>query len=328
MGAREVARNALDAALEFSVVGSFSRLGVLARRRLFAWPRAYDRIDGRVAVVTGASSGLGRETATTLASLGAHVALIVRDRVRGERVRDEILTRWPEAVIDVVVADMGDLESVRAAAVHLNRIGPIDVLVHNAGSLSHERKVSAQGIEVTAAVQLVGPFLLSRLLGAQLEAGHARIVWVTSGGMYAQPLDVDLIEMEGEYDGVTAYARVKRAQVSLVARWAPELSLRGVTMVAMHPGWVDTPGVQNSLPTFRRLMGPLLRTIGEGADTIVWLATTREPPQAGGLWLDRLIRSSHRLARTRRTDTKREREQLWQYCLTRSGENNGEADAR
>ncbi len=329
MHVREAVRDALDAGLEFSVVGSFSRLGVLARRRLYAWPRDYDRIGGRVAVVTGASSGLGRETAATLAGLGAHVIMVVRDLTRGVRVRAEILARSPEAVVDIVVADMGDLDSVRAASVELGRVGPIDVLVHNAGSLLHERTLSPQGLEVTAAVHLVGPFLLTRLLEAQLEAAHARIIWVTSGGMYAQTLDVDAIEMRDDYDGVTAYARVKRAQVSLVARWAPELGSRGVTMVAVHPGWADTPGVQHSLPTFRRLMGPLLRTIQEGADTIVWLATIRDAPQAGGLWLDRRIRRSHRLARTRRTDTVRERERLWQYCLARSAEENfGDAAVR
>lgn len=318
MGARVDVRAVLDAVLERSVVGSFSRLGILARRRLYDWSSDYDRVDGQVIVVTGATSGLGRETATVLARLGAHVVMVVRDAARAEQVRDDILHRTPDAVLDVVVADMGDLDSVRSAAAQLRRFGPLHVLVHNAGSLQRDRMVSAQGIELTAAVHVVGPFLLTRLIADQLEAAHARVIWVTSGGMYTQPLEVDSLEMGGDYDGVTAYARVKRAQVSLVAYWAAVLHSRGVTMVAMHPGWADTPGVRHSLPTFRRLMGPLLRTVGEGADTIVWLATTQRSLSAGDLWLDRAVRQSHRLGRTRRSDTRRERERLWRYCLARS----------
>ena len=95
---------------------------------------------------------------------------------------------------------------------------------------------------------------------------------VSSGGMYTQPFDLDRLEMTPEaYRGTTAYARAKRAQVVLSHEWARRWGADGVASYASHPGWVDTPGLASGLPTFAKL-GPLLRTPGEGADTVVWLA--------------------------------------------------------
>ena len=164
MRLRDVSRDAVDGLLELSVVGSFSRVGFAARRRLYRWPAHYARLDGEVAVVTGATSGLGREVATSFARLGAHVVLIVRDAQRGSQARDDIIACTGNSGVEVVVADLGDLNSVRTAAAQLRRFAAIHVLVHNAGSLERTREVSAQGIELTAAVHLLGPFLLTRMI--------------------------------------------------------------------------------------------------------------------------------------------------------------------
>ena len=111
--------------------------------------------------------------------------------------------------------------------------------------------------------------------------------WVTSGGMYSQGLDVDHLEMdEDRYKGATQYARAKRAQVELLGLWAERLAPTAVAH-ATHPGWADTPGVEASLPTFRKITGPALRTPNQGADTLVWLLWADEPAQTSGkLWLD------------------------------------------
>jgi dehydrogenase/reductase SDR family protein 12 len=316
------ARAGVDRALEASVVGSFTRIGPAVRRRLFKWePPAAHRMNGKVSVVTGATSGLGLVAATELARLGSRVVLLVRDTERGLAVVGAIAARTGSNEVTVVGADMGDLDSVRRAADVLRSFAGIDVLIHNAGALSRTRQVSPQGIEQTVAAQLIGPFLLTHLLGARLRTAPSRVIFVTSGGMYTEPLHIDSLEMSPDaYDGVTAYARVKRAQVSLVEWWAPQLNHLAITMAAMHPGWADTPGVRASLPTFRRVVGPLLRTPSEGADTIVWLASAPgagTPP--GSLWLDRRQRSPHRLRRTRRSDTAAERARLWAFCCERSG---------
>jgi NAD(P)-dependent dehydrogenase (short-subunit alcohol dehydrogenase family) len=156
-----------------------------------------------------------------------------------------------------------------------------------------------------------------------LRAAHpGRVVFVVSGGMYSQPLAVDRLEMRpDDYDGTTAYARAKRAQVTLAELWGARLPAAEVVVHAMHPGWADTPGVERSLPTFRRIVGPLLRTPEEGADTVVWLSASDGRPLAstGRLWLDRRPRDPHRLPSTRRADTDAERGALWQWCEERSG---------
>ncbi len=313
--------DAVDRALEFTVVGSFSRVGPALRRHLFHWrPPAGESVSERVAVVTGATSGLGLECATELARLGAQVILLVRNAELGSKTAARITTSTGNPNVSVVVGDMGDLASVRLAAKELARLPEVNILIHNAGSLSKDYELSAQGLERTAAVQLVGPYLLTELLHDQLRAGHARVVWVASGGMYAEPLDLDWLEDPApDYDGVHAYAKVKRAQASLNAWWAPRLAALGITMTAMHPGWVDTPGVRQSLPTFRRLMGPLLRTPALGVDTIIWLVSSpAELTPPGTFWLDRRVRALHRVARTRRSDTDGQRERLAYYCQERS----------
>ena len=189
---------------------------------------------------------------------------------------------------------------------------PVHVLVHNAGVLPPERRETAEGFELTFATNVLGPHLLTRLLRERLVASApARVLFVSSGGMYLQKLDVDdLQSRRGEFDGPAAYSRSKRAEVALTERWAEELAGTGVVVHAMHPGWADTPGIKSSIPTFQRVMRPLLRTPEQGADTIVWLAAAEEPATVTGrFWCDRHVRTTHRLSRTR--ETAEERERLW-----------------
>ena len=120
------------------------------------------------------------------------------------------------------------------------------MLVNNAGALASERTLSVDGIELTFATNVLGPFLLTNLLLPLLEQSKpARIVNVSSGGMYTQRIHLDDLQMDHEeFDGPTAYARAKRAQVILTELWAERLQDTGVVVHAMHPGWVDTPGLE------------------------------------------------------------------------------------
>ena len=117
------------------------------------------------------------------------------------------------------------------------------------------------------------------------------------------------------------YARAKRAQVTLNELWADRLPDRSMVFHAMHPGWADTPGVAASLPTFRRVMGPLLRDPDQGADTLAWLAADDGEPLAttGTFWLDRRVRPIHRLPSTKRSDTPERRAELWDWVVATSG---------
>ncbi len=141
-----------------------------------------------------------------------------------------------------------------------------------------------------------------------LPTRPARVILVSSGGMYTQRLDVDDPESAHAYRGSVAYAKAKRAQVVLAEEWGERWRSRGIVVHAMHPGWAATPGVHASLPTFEKVMGPLLRTADEGADTIVWLVASDEPARStGGFWHDRRARSPYRVPRTREAPGDRER---------------------
>lgn len=315
----------VDAVLEAPIGPSFTRIGYAVRRRTDHW-RNLDSYDlrGRTIAVTGATSGLGRHAAARFAGLGATVVVIGRDALRTERTRDEIARESGSAAVHAALADMSDLGQVRALAGTLLAEHPaIDTIVHNAGALTADRRVNADGIEVTVAAQVLGPFLLtSLLLPALRDAGPTgRVITVSSGGMYATGLTVRHLQMaDADYKGSEQYARAKRAQVTLNEMWADRVPASQVVFHAMHPGWADTPGVEASLPTFRKVTGPLLRSVEEGADTIVWLAADDAATAASGrFWHDRRERSIHKLPTTRRSDTPERRSDLWAWCVEQSG---------
>ncbi|MFM7045628.1 MAG: SDR family NAD(P)-dependent oxidoreductase [Ilumatobacteraceae bacterium] len=319
-----LAARVVDRVLEAPVVPSFTRLGPAVRRRVAGWTKLDGyHLDGRVVVVTGATSGLGLAAARQLAACRATVVLWGRDAGRLDRTRDEIGAAVPGAALETVAADMGDLDAIRRGAAELlSRHVRIDVLVHNAGALTADRRSSPQGIEQTVASQVVGPFLLTSLLMPALRAASpGRVVTVSSGGMYAAPLTVTRLQMGADYKGAEQYARAKRAQVTLNEMWAARVPAGDVVFHAMHPGWADTPGVAASLPTFRRVVGPLLRTPAEGADTIVWLAADDDRParSSGLFWLDRAERPIHRIPSTRRSDTPERRAALWEWVAAAAG---------
>jgi len=309
----------VDAAMELTVAPSWSRLGYAARRRLYRWDDApLPRLDDRVVVLTGFTSGLGLAAAERLAGLGAHLHLVGRSP---DKVRDvSAAVRGAGGQVTTSVADLSDLDDVRRLAAEVaDAHDHVDVLVHNAGALTRQRTTSPQGIETTVAAQVVGPFLLTTLLLPQLQAAAAgRVLTMASGGMYAERLDVDDLEMgPADYDGVRAYARAKRAQVELTAEWAH----RGPATVAfhaLHPGWADTPGVVESLPRFHTLTRPILRTPDEGADTLVWMAAApaADLGASGGFWLDRRRRSATKVPWTHTPPG--ERAKLWAWCEQRT----------
>jgi NAD(P)-dependent dehydrogenase (short-subunit alcohol dehydrogenase family) len=312
----------IDALLELSIVGSFSRIGIAFRHLAFGWAAIPDgSLDGRTVLVTGPTSGLGRATTEALARLGARVILVGRSAERLAALRDELGDRYGADRFPIVVADMGSLASVRAAAAQILATEQrLDVLVDNAGAIFAERTEGPDGIEATLATLVVGPFvLISDLLGLLERTPGSRVVAVTSGGMYFQRLDLDDLESLAEpFSGSRAYARAKRAQVALVREWARRLGPTSVAINAMHPGWADTPGLAESLPEFYRLMGPLLRTPAQGADTILWLAATQAGrSRSGALYLDRRHRPFDRLPGTRLSAADRRR--LWAAVVRLSG---------
>ncbi len=312
---------ALSRLLDPTIVFSFDRTG-FARHAIGFDPTDLERdLSGRRAVVTGANSGIGFETALALAERGAEVVLACRSEERGLAARDSIRGRTGNPRVRVERVDVSSLADVRALAARLGDRS-LDVLVHNAGVLPDTREETADGLERTFATHVAGPHILTRaLLPALARSGDARVVWVSSGGMYTRRLDLrDPQWLARRYDGVLAYADTKRMQVALAERWAEE---GGPCVVSMHPGWADTPAVASSLPRFHRVARALLRTPAEGADTVVWLAVApREKLESGGFYFDRRRRSAHLLPGTR--ETARDREALWSLVE----ELTGRGDAR
>jgi dehydrogenase/reductase SDR family protein 12 len=306
------AADVVDAALEATVVGSFTRVGYLARRRLDRWGDDSDAT-GKVIVITGATSGLGLAAARRWRAAGATVEMIARNPAKAEPIARELGA-------GLTIADVGDLDEVRsAAAALLARHARVDVLVHNAGALDATWGTTRQGLERTLATHVVGPYLLTtRLLDAFTRG--SRVLWVSSGGQYAAPLDMAALDAGPTgYDGVRTYALAKRAQVTLSELMAERLAADGVAVHAMHPGWADTPGVARSLPRFYRALGPWLRSPDEGADTLVWLALA-DDIGTGKFWLDRRPRHIHRGLATWRADTEAARDALWAWVTKKADE--------
>jgi NAD(P)-dependent dehydrogenase (short-subunit alcohol dehydrogenase family) len=309
-----IAARALSRVLDPTILLSFDRTGFARHARCFDPDDLARDLTGRRIVITGANSGIGFAAALALADLGADVVLACRSEERGLAARDEIRAQSGNARVSLERLDVASLTDVRAFAARLAG-QRLDVLIHNAGVLPGERSETGDGIETVLATHVAGPHLLTRLLEPALaRSDDARVIWVSSGGMYTRRLDLgDPQWRKRRYDGVLAYAETKRMQVALAQEWARRSEKSGLRVVSMHPGWADTPAVAQSLPRFRRVTEAILRTPAEGADTVVWLAAApRERLEPGGFYFDRERRSPHLLPWTR--ESARERAALWRFA--------------
>ncbi|MDC1175670.1 hypothetical protein OAT67_09740, partial [Bacteriovoracaceae bacterium] len=182
---------------------------------------------------------------------------------------------------------------------------PFDYVVLNAGGMPDKFQTNDKGVELQFASQLFGHYFLIKKLKEKnkLKEG-AKIVWVTSGGMYLASLDLKTIFENPKYDKVATYANVKRAQVTLLPYFKKEFPNQTVT--AMHPGWAETPGVSSAIPEFDKKMKGKLRTPLQAADTILWLLGTKDTIQSGELYFDRRKVKKHFFWFTKKSDKERE----------------------
>lgn len=319
----------IDAALEATVIGSYTRIGPAVRSRLYHWDRALP-LHGRTVVITGATSGIGRAATMAMTELGAGLCLVGRNPDLLELTCRQ--ARRAGGDPNAEVADLEDLDQVRDLAQRiLQRYPRVDVLVNNAGTLFRSRRVAPGGAEATIALNLLSPYLLTEALLPPLETAGGRVVTMTSAGMYTQRFDLSTLVMgEAGYNGVAAYARAKRAQVVLTEEWQRRYGARGVDFYAVHPGWSNTPGLAKGLPGFTSVMRPLLRTPAEGAGTAVWLASRPAGTEkGGGLWFDRRPRSAYRLPWTWASAEQRKSqgEALWAWCREQVAQPLEDADA-
>jgi dehydrogenase/reductase SDR family protein 12 len=258
-------------------------------------------MDGKVVVISGANSGLGKELATYAAAKGAKLYMICRSKERAEEARTEILkaTEAKQDNVKVLLANVGELAQVRKAVQDLqSQEKQVDCLVCNAGALLSKRTETSEGNEVTFASHLLGgSYLLSQLLLPQLKAAtNPRVVFVTSAGMLTTKWpDWETATSTGnkkdKYGGELAYAYAKRAQVLLAERWAKEIP--EITWVAPHPGWAATPGVDSAFGDNKKYLEPL-RSQWQGAEGIAWLmGAEKSEIENGQFYLDRTPQVKH-----------------------------------
>ena len=304
---------AADVVLDPSIVLSFDHTGFVRHRTQFIDADTEVDMTDRVCVVTGGNSGLGLATTRALLNLGATVWILSRNEDRSKAVVSTLRRETGNPNIHHAHLDLADPTSVESLSERFTS-PRVDVLVNNAGVLLNERRVSPAGLEGTLATNLVGHIKLTAALLPRLKKGtRSRVIWVTSGGMYAKKLNVDqLYSPPDPFDGVSAYAQTKRAMATISTRMADALRVHGIAVHCMHPGWADTPGVEQSLPRFWQITKPFLRTPEAGADTIVWLSVCDRPTiQSGLFWFDRKARSLHLLPHTRHHEDEADR--LWTH---------------
>ena len=312
--------SALDAVLDKSVLLGYSSIGPALRRRWWPADPPEGSLTGRHVVVTGASGGLGQAAALGIARQGAIVHLVGRTASRLTESAGSIRREVPGAELLEEVCDVSDLDAVRAYAADLRgRLGALHAIVHDAGVMPPERSESAQGHELALATHVLGPVLLTEELRPTLAAAESpRVVIVSSGGMYSAPLNSsignDLEYESGAYEGIRAYARTKRIQVTAGEILARRYAGDGIAVHSMHPGWAETPGITESMPGFAKVIKPILRTADDGADTIVWLtASDKALLGTGQFWCDRAPRAAYYLPG--RKDDPEARRRVWeQVC--------------
>ncbi|KAL2894457.1 Dehydrogenase/reductase SDR family member 12 [Bienertia sinuspersici] len=255
------------------------------------------RMDGKNCVVTGANTGIGFSTAQDLASRGASVYLLCRSKERGEAALSRIQSITGNQNVYLEVCDLSSVSEIKSFTAKFSSKGaPLHVLVNNAGILERNCIKSSEGLEMNFAVNVLGTYVMTESMLPLLEkaAPDARIITVSSGGMYSTPLTTDLQFSEENFDGVMQYARNKRVQVALTEKWAEKYKDKGIGFYSMHPGWAETPGVSKSLPGFSQRLSGKLRTWEEGADTIIWLALQpKEKLMPGGFYFDRAEAPKH-----------------------------------
>lgn len=254
---------------------------------------------GKICLVTGATSGIGKATACALARMGATVILVGRNETKGRRTAEELRVKTGNKTIDLMIADLSSQKQIRALAEQFNsRYQRLDVLINNAGAMFPERRESADGIEMTLAVNHLGPSLLTNLLmGKLVAAGEARIINVNSDAHEEGRVDFSDLQMRRHYPrgiGMRAYANAKLANLLTVYAMGERLQGSGVTVNALHPGYVAT----NILP-FDQVSGPVclikplwlvakrvIQSAEKGARTPIFLASSPRVAKVSGMYFE------------------------------------------
>ena len=236
-------------------------------------------LTNKLALVTGANSGMGMATAAALADKGAHVVMLCRDKKRGTEAF-RILSKKSNRKLDLMFCDLGDFASIRAFADEFRKkYEKLDILVNNAGFISLDRQMTKDGLERQFGVNHIGHFLLTMKLLNLIPTG-GRIVNVASGAHKVGKIHFEDINLKKGFNVVKAYAQSKLANVLFTRELARRLKSRGITVNCCHPGAVATNiGVSRDTgfgKTLMRMLKPVFQTPEQGARTAIYLASSKE----------------------------------------------------
>ncbi len=247
----------------------------------------------KVVMVTGANSGIGKAASLALAKKGATVVMVARNPERGEAARSEIIGKSRNNSVDLLLADLSSLESVRQLAFDFRKkYSKLHVLINNAGLFNQRRRVTVDGYENTFATNYLASFLLTNLQLDLLKASApSRIINVSSVGHYNGHINFEDLNLENDYGGWKAYGQSKLALILFTHELAKKLQGTGVTVNAVHPGTVATN-------IWSRPFGPVgfimalpklfMTTPEKGAETIVYLASSPDAKSVNGEYVEKL----------------------------------------
>ena len=251
---------------------------------------------GKICIVTGSNSGIGKETALALSKMGATVVMVVRNPERGQKTLKEIIKQTGNNSVDLMICDLSSMDSIRRFAKEFkNRYKRLDVLVNNAGAMFNKREVTPEGFERTFAVNFLGPFLLTHeLLDLLKSSAPSRIINVSSGLAKNGAVDLDDLQSAKNFRGTKAYSQVRAPVYAntklMVMLFTYELARRlegtGVTANVLMPGFVATNLGKNSGSLSSSLMFKMVRPMQvspkKGAETSVYLASSSEVTNVTG----------------------------------------------
>jgi NAD(P)-dependent dehydrogenase (short-subunit alcohol dehydrogenase family) len=248
---------------------------------------------GKTVLITGATNGIGKIAAIELARMGANLAIVARNRSKGQAVLEEITRETNNVQIELFIADLSSMADVRKLAQEfMAKHGTLDVLLNNAGAFYSERKLSADGLEMTFALNHMSYFLLTNLLLPTLKnTANARIVSVSSAAHFQGKLDFANLQGEQKFSGWKAYGDSKLENVLFTFALARRLAGTGVTANCLHPGFVKTGFADGNSGWFSTVFGIVKNLfaipVEEGAKTMIHLASSPEVASVTGKYFDK-----------------------------------------
>ena len=264
---------------------SLSRMELARWRRLniFKVPKHLHLMKGKLVLITGATSGIGKATALALAKMGATIVFTSRDAQKGQATKDELIRLSGNPDIDFMTCDLASLESVRKFCSDFNtKHDSLNVLINNAGTWDFKRRVSKDGFENIFATNLLAPFLMSNLLLEPLKGGAPSRIITLSSGLHSGTINFDDIELKQGFTGMKAYRQSKLGVILFTRLLAKKLQGTGVTANCIHPGMVSTNLGRDSGAFMRGTFKLIGKKPEKGARTSIYLASSPEVEMVTG----------------------------------------------